>query len=61
MPKAKLTRKPDAPATTLPSPAKGRARGLLQPDAIKPTQPELRWQRTQRYVWDKGGNKDGRR
>ncbi len=42
---AKGTKKP-APAQPVPNPT-------LQPDA--------RWQRTQRYAWDKGGAKGGRK
>jgi len=26
-----------------------------------PPQPAARWQRTQRYAWDKGGSKGGRK
>lgn len=36
-------------------------RRTAQPEPNKPVQPELRWQRTQRYSWDKGGAKGGRR
>ena len=28
---------------------------------VPPVQPTVRWQRTQRYVWDKGGSKGGRK
>lgn len=28
---------------------------------VPPAQPTVRWQRTQRYVWDKGGSKGGRK
>ncbi len=28
---------------------------------VPPAQPTVRWQRTQRYVWDKGGSKRGRK
>ena len=28
---------------------------------VPPAQPTVRWQRTQRYVWDKGGAKGGRK
>jgi len=28
---------------------------------LPPPQPATRWQRTQRYVWDKGGAKGGRK
>jgi hypothetical protein len=42
---AKRPEKP-APAAAVPNPA-------LQPPA--------RWQRTQRYAWDKGGSKGGRK
>lgn len=63
MPKIKAapTRKQSATATTPLRPAKGRTGSLPQPEAIKTKTPELRWQRTQRYVWDKGGSKGGRR
>ena len=32
-----------------------------QPVPNPTPQPAARWQRTQRYVWDRGGNKGGRR
>jgi len=38
---------PKKPAPAVPLPA--------------PPQPATRWQRTQRYVWDKGGAKGGRK
>lgn len=28
---------------------------------VPPAQPTTRWQRTQRYAWDKGGSKGGRK
>lgn len=28
---------------------------------VPPVQPNARWQRTQRYVWDRGGSKGGRK
>ena len=28
---------------------------------VPPAQPTGRWQRTERYVWDKGGSKGGRK
>lgn len=31
------------------------------PVPIPSVQPTTRWQRTQRYVWDKGGSKGGRK
>ena len=46
-------------ATPVP-PGKSKRRAA-QPEPVKPIQPELRWQRTQRYSWDKGGSKGGRR
>jgi len=63
MPKiqATPTRKQKAPTTTPLRPAKGHTSSLPQPETIQPKTSELRWQRTQRYVWDKGGNKGGRR
>ncbi|MBI4988078.1 MAG: hypothetical protein HZC23_04580 [Rhodocyclales bacterium] len=42
---AKGAKKP-APATPVPNPS---------------VQPPARWQRTQRYAWDKGGAKGGRK
>jgi hypothetical protein len=53
MPKAKPARTPAQPGT-------GKRRAA-QPEPVKPVQPELRWQRTQRYSWDKGGSKGGRK
>ena len=32
-----------------------------QPVLNPPLQPTARWQRTQRYAWDKGGHKGGRK
>jgi hypothetical protein len=48
------------PATPA-APAKAKRRGAQQPAPAVPVQPELRWQRTQRYTWDKGGSRGGRR
>ena len=28
---------------------------------VPPVQPAVHWQRSQRYVWDKGGSKGGRK
>ncbi|MBI3141106.1 MAG: hypothetical protein HYZ19_04500 [Rhodocyclales bacterium] len=47
------------PAT--PPPAKRKRGAAPQPEPNKLIQPELRWRRAQRYAWDRGGAKGGRR
>jgi len=46
--------------------AKGQKKGPKGPAPATPVpnpslQPTARWQRTQRYTWDKGGSKGGRK
>lgn len=46
-------RKPATAPKSGPPPAKGRSRAVNQRPANPLVQPDARWQRTQRYVWDK--------
>jgi len=51
-----MTAKPKLP----PTPVRSR-QWALKAAAPPKYQPDARWQRTVRYVWDKGGARGGRR